>query len=243
MKELVGGSFVDDHEIVDLILSMNSNAVKSYIIRDGPYGKMLANLLNPEVISEILEELSVEDMDKVISQSMDFKFSDLKEHSEDFKKDLAEFCQNAGAKPFNNKLLQVISEVGPDKETLLYKHMATECSRGELIAVAKRSFPSDLVFKMPKGFLKISMQNYPMEKKINLLASLETEQREELMNSFLEEGSNAKEMISMELEAVMEDELQYKRVQSQSSGIWKEFLSLCVKRSDKTRSIEESWSL
>lgn len=224
VRELVGGSFIEDYELVDIILGMDSEMVKDYILGNREYGKILANLVNSEIISKVFEELDEQGIDQVVALSLDFSVEEAMENIEGFKESLRNFCAQGAPKPFNNKLLQVVSEVSPEKESMLYRFMAKDTKRSQIVAVAMRNLPSELVFKLPSAFMKETMQNYPMSKKVELLASLEEEKREFLLNSFTEQGSNAREMVLMELETLESDELQKKRVESNRDELWAQFL-------------------
>lgn len=223
VKELVGGAYIDDNEVVDLILSMDIDSVKDYIER-GKHGAALVNLLNPDVVAGILNELGQDQVNKVVLDSLNFNFSQLKENLEDFKADLRSFA-SSDENPFNSTLMNIVSEVDPDKEGLLYQHLARHAKHSDLIRAAKKSLPSELVFELPAELLKLAMGSYSTNKKVALLASLEDEERTRLMSSFLEPGTNAYEMIKMELEVLQADELRLKRLKNDKDALWKSFLA------------------
>lgn len=224
IKELVGGSVVDDFELVDLLLSMNVDMVKNYILQNKEFGSILCNLINPDLISELLNGLSTEELNEVISNSLSFDLKTMESQFDAFKKDLSAFCQRSMMKPFNYKLLQVVSEVSSEKENLIYRFMSKGASKSDILNVAVKNLPSELVFDLPSNILKVFMQNYPMEKKINLLSCLEDGQQEFLLNSFTAEGSNAREMIEMELNAIKDNDLLYKRIKMNKNTYWGDFV-------------------
>ena len=249
VKELIGASFIDDFELVDIILGMDSEMVKDYILGNRQYGKILANLVNSEIISQVFNELDEDEIDQMVAMSLDFSVQDAIDNLEGFKESLRGFCARGAAKPFNNKLLQVVSDVSPEKEAILYRFMAKDTKRSQIVAAAMRNLPSELVFKLPSAFLKETMQNYPMSKKIGLLVSLTEEKREFLLNSFTEEGSNAREMILMELETLESDELQKKRVEANRDELWTQFVKYvrgAIKNKEglehEVRGIVEEWA-
>lgn len=225
IKELVGGSAISDFELVDIILSMNVDMVRGYIVKNKEYGSFLCNLINPSLISDLLNDLEVDEMNEIITNSLSLDMKKLENNMVKFKKDLSDYCNEAKIKPFNYKLLQVVSDISAEKEAMLYRFIAKNTSRSEIIAAASRNIPSELIYDLPDSCLKVIMQNYPMEKKVNLLSSIDEDKQQRLLNSFTVEGSNAREMIDMELEAIKENELQFKRVQLNKDNIWSEFVS------------------
>lgn len=235
MREVVGGSHFNDYELVDIILGMNKSTIKSYILSGTEFGKALPNLLSTDVFSEILDELTVEEVDTVISGSMNLNLADLASKLDEFKKDLLQYSDQTSFNPFSLKLIQALGEVKADKEVALYKHVINSCKKEDVVEIAKKQFPGALVFDLPVSLLKMVMQNYPMNKKINLLASLEEEKKTLLMESFLEEGSNAKEMIVMELETISNDEVALKRIQNSREEFMAEFISFARKSIESDR--------
>lgn len=223
VKEIVGGSFIDDFELIDLILSMNNDTIKEYVLKDNENSSILMNLLNPEIIAKILDDLSVEEVEQTVSNSLSFDIEKLKE-LDGFKKDLKEFVNDNKTAPFTQKLVDVLQDINADKEELIYQYVSKSVTRGELIKAALANLPGQIVLELPANFIKASMQNYSTEAKVELLLSLEEDKSQKLMETFLEEGSSAKEMIQMEMDNIKTDEIAMKRIEKSKNNIWSKFL-------------------
>lgn len=223
VKEIVGGSFIDDFELIDLILSMNNDTIKEYVLKGNENSSILMNLLNPEIIAKILDDLSVEEVEQTVSNSLNFNIEKLKDLN-DFKKDLKEFVNDHKAAPFTRKLVDVLQDINADKEELIYQYVSKSVPRGELIKAALANLPGQIVLELPPTFIKASMQNYSTEAKVELLLSLEGDKSQKLMDTFLEEGSSAKEMIQMEMDNIKTDEVAMKRIEKSKNNIWSKFL-------------------
>ena len=223
VKEIVGGSFIDDFELIDLILSMNNDTIKEYVLKGNENSSILMNLLNPEIIAKILDDLSVEEVEHTVSNSLSFDIEKLKE-LDGFKKDLKEFVNDHKAAPFTQKLVDVLQDINADKEELIYQYVSKSVPRGELIKAALANLPGQIVLELPPAFIKASMQNYSTEAKVELLLSLEEDKSQKLMETFLEEGSSAKEMIQMEMDNIKTDEIAMKRIEKSKNNIWSKFL-------------------
>ena len=223
VKEIVGGSFIDDFELIDLILSMNNDTIKEYVLKGNENSSILMNLLNPEIIAKILDDLSVEEVEQTVSNSLSFDIEKLKE-LDGFKKDLKEFVNDHKTAPFTQKLVDVLQDINADKEELIYQYVSKSVPRGELIKAALANLPGQIVLELPPAFIKASMQNYSTEAKVELLLSLEEDKSQKLMETFLEEGSSAKEMIQMEMDNIKTDEIAMKRIEKSKNNIWSKFL-------------------
>ena len=57
------------------------------------------------------------------------------------------------ASPFNSKLIKVIKEISPEKETTLYKYLVKDNPVAEILTIAIEKFPSDLLLSLPSDFL------------------------------------------------------------------------------------------
>jgi hypothetical protein len=223
VKEIVGGSFIDDFELIDLILSMNNDTIKEYVLKGNENSSILMNLLNPEIIAKILDDLSVEEVEQTVSNSLSFDIEKLKE-LDGFKKDLKEFVNDHKTAPFTQKLVDVLQDINADKEELIYQYVSKSVPRGELIKAALANLPGQIVLELPPAFIKASMQNYSTEAKVELLLSLEEDKSQKLMETFLDEGSSAKEMIQMEMDNIKTDEIAMKRIEKSKNNIWSKFL-------------------
>ena len=223
VKEIVGGSFIDDFELIDLILSMNNDTIKEYVLKGNENSSILMNLLNPEIIAKILDDLSVEEVEQTVSNSLSFDIEKLKE-LDGFKKDLKEFVNDHKTAPFTQKLVDVLQDINADKEELIYQYVSKSVPRGELIKAALANLPGQIVLELPPAFIKASMQNYSTEAKVELLLSLDENKSQKLMETFLEEGSSAKEMIQMEMDNIKTDEIAMKRIEKSKNNIWSKFL-------------------
>src|SRR5690606_8170863 len=91
-----------------------------------------------------------------------------------------------------------------------------------LVNTAKRCLPGQLIFELPEEVLKAILQDYPMEKKVEFIAILNSEQRRKIMGCY-PKGSNGREMLEMELEVVESDEFRVQRLKRNANAITKDF--------------------
>jgi asparagine synthetase B (glutamine-hydrolysing) len=124
-----------------------------------------------------------------------------------------------------NRMLSILPTVGPDKEKILYQKLVDNGFSEELVKVGLKSFPAELILRLPKDLTKKIMQDYPMAKKVQLLSSLPEQQKEDLMKVFAEKGSASREMLDLEFENIQNDQMIQTRIKTQAGEIWKEYVS------------------
>jgi len=217
VRELVAGSVLEDYELMDILLNMNKSAVKEYILTSNEFGPFLSNCLSSNILAQLMNDLSPKELDKVVSESMSLNQSSLISKLSEFKKDLVMFCDKFKASTFSTKLLGVVSEISTEKETLIYSYLIEQGNGHELKKIAVENIPSALVFDLPEDFVKSTLTDYPLDRKIELLASVDDESREKLLVLVAPANSSAREMIEMEMEILMGDELKLARIKKNSS--------------------------
>ncbi len=224
IRDMIGPSVVNDVELIDLLLTIPIDTASKYIQQRGENSKVLMNLLSPQIISKILDQMDEMEALEVINMGLDFNFSKIKDDFSSFKKNLSEYMKREKRKPFNEKIIQMLPEFNPTKEKILYSYLAKSKMKDEMLHVAKNSYPSELIIELPKDFLKGVMQKYEMNKKVMLLASVEKDIKEYLLSTFADKGSAAREMIDLEFEILKNDKIAQERIANKKDNIWNEFV-------------------
>lgn len=224
VRTMIDPGKVKDIEVIDLVLNLSLDLACKFVVEKPASGKVLMNLLNPHMISKILNRLDEEDANEVIINSMDFDYNEVNDNFASFRQELGDFIGTQKRRPFNNKIIQMVSDFNPLKENLLYSYLAKSGMFDEMFSVAKQFIPFECMKVMPKEMMKEIMQSYPMNKKVQILSVLDEEFREYLLNSFAESGSSARQMIDMEFENLNSDKGSVARLQLQKDSIIKEYV-------------------
>lgn len=225
IKELVAGSPIDDLELLDLILGMNSVSVKEYIVTNKEFGPLLSNLISPKLLAEVMNELDSDEVDNVIGNSIEVKHNDIVDKISNFKTDLKKFCKRFETNPFGKKISEIVSDVSIEKELILYKYLLTNGNIEDVRNAAKKCIPSNLVLKLPAKITKFLLNDYQMKKKVELIAILGDDEREEILDVIAEKGSSVREMLQMELNLVLDDELVLKRLNRRADEIKMDYIN------------------
>lgn len=102
--------------------------------------------------------------------------------------------------------------------------------------MAEEFYPAELVMKLPEGFIKTIMQNYALEKKVELLSVLDEENKAWLMSIIAPDGAKAFDMINLEFENCAEDINFKRKIEEESDQIHKEFIDYIRKQISKDES-------
>lgn len=224
VREMVAGAKVNDYELLDILLNLDMEVAKKFVLTYGKDGGTLINLLTPQMAGRLLDQMDEDQVAHVVKQGLETQVPETEKELKAFKEKLQEFQTNERVQPFNYKIIQMLPDVTPEKEEILYTFLAQNNRRNDIISAAKHNLPSCLIPKLPGHMMKYVMQNYPMEKKVPLLISVDDAWRENMIQSFAEEGSAARDMIDMELDTVKADELQVQRIKRDQTEIWKNFV-------------------
>jgi len=224
-RNIISPSFVKDTELVNLLLSIDLNSACKFV-RDYPFeGKILMNLLNSQFVGKIIDELEEDEAETVIQESLLFDFSQVKDNFEVFKDQLNSFWQKSKSKPFNQKLLQMLPDFNPAKESMVYEFLAKGKMKTEMTRMACENFPSTLIESLPRDIIRSLMQNYPNEKKVQLLYTVDKKLSTKLINAFAEKGSASREILDMEFSNLKSDQLASARIRNGKEEVWREFIS------------------
>ena len=243
MRDLIAPPFIRDFELVNMLLGIDLPSACQFVRENPDDSKILLNLLTPQFVGKILDDLSAHEAEVAIANSLRFDFSQITDDFASFKRTMTIFWSKVKSKPFNQKLLQMLPDFNPSKELMVYEFLAKSKMRDEMAEVASDYFPSELISSLPKELLRNAMQSYPNDKKIQLLFSCGASVRNSLIESFAEEGSASREMVDMEFANLEADDLAKARIKNSKDEIWKEFLNFMrnmIKSNENYRSEVEN---
>jgi hypothetical protein len=225
VRDSIAPQGVSDLELIDLLLSLDQEVAVNFVKLYKNDAAVLLNLLRPKIAAKILDKLEMEESKDLISRSLVFDISAIKDNFAAFKGKLKEFVEKSKRRPFNNKILQMLPSFNPVKEKMLYAVLAQENLVTDMKRAASENFPSELVTKLPSEFLKTLLQKYDQTQRIQLLASLPDDTKQLMLATFAEEGSAAREMINLEFESLANDAVAQSRIKSQKDQLWKDFVN------------------
>ncbi len=224
VRTMIDPGKVKDIELIDLVLSLPLDIACKYVVERAEHGKVLMNLITPAQITKILNKLTEKQASQVISHSLEFDFVGIEDGFSAFKADLKEFLNAQKQRPFNAKIMQMVGDFNPLKESMLYSFLAKSGLVDDMIHIAKNNIPFDCIIRLPKEMVKDFMQAYPMNKRVQFLSVCDEDMKQDYLKMFAEEGSTARQMIDLEFENLNSDKGAAARLSMQKDMIVKEFV-------------------
>ena len=224
LRALLVPSRVKDAGLLNMLMELGASKITKFLEKNESHAGVLMNLLTPSVTGSILTQVSDQKAEAWLSSAAMFDITTIESAAAELKKALSDFKQSLAPSHFNSRLAELILTSPPSKERMLFNSIAKSSGAEEVVRVAQRLFPSELLLDLPGTFLKETLQAYPMAKRLELLLSREESDRSKLLNSFAEEGSTAREMMTMEMESISNDAGRLSNIQGRSEEIWREYV-------------------
>jgi hypothetical protein len=224
VRTMIDPGKIKDIELIDLVIGLPLDLACRYVVEKTESGKVLMNLITPAQITKILNRLPEKDANVVLANSLDFDFVGVQDNFMGFKKDLKDYIALQKQRPFNSKIMQMVGDFNPLKETLLYSFLAKSGMQEEMLKTAKANIPFDCIARLPREIIKDLMQSYPMVKKVQFLSVCDETMKQDFLKAFAEEGSTARQMLNLEFDSLNADKASVSRLQLQKDMVVKEFV-------------------
>lgn len=244
VEEIIVPNKISDPEVADILMKIEPSRAAEFIKEKPILGKFLLNILSTKFISRVFESFNDSELKSIVSGSLslkDIKITDIQ--LSEMKSALEKFKQVKDRLPFVKKLIDLIPMATPGREKILF-HSLSETGDAQIVrSVADEFFPSELLTKLPPGFVKTSMQSYPLSKRVELLSVLPEEEKSWLMEAIAPSGSKAADMIELELEKNSSDISFQKRIQEEGPQMHKEYITYLRKQIKIDKSVTADISI
>jgi hypothetical protein len=237
VEEIIVPDKISDPEIIDILMRIEPENAALFIKKNRELGHILLNVLNNNLISQVFESFDDSELEMAVAGSLQLKDLAISEvQLAAMKKALSKFKQTKEKLPFVKKLLALIPLASPGRETILFHSLAKVGDRKVLYSIAEEYYPAELVMKLPDAFIKGAMQNYALEKRIEILSVLDEENKAWLMAIIAPDGSKAFDMINLEFENCAEDINFKRKIEDEGDQIHKEFIDYIRSEIEKDES-------
>ena len=230
-----------DADVADLLMRITPEKAAEFVQENPDLGKILMNVMNAKFISRILENLDSEYVELALARGMEYKKEEVAGVLEDFKAKLSRYKESKTKIPFIEKIMELIPISMPSRENALFKALAQNVEEVKLVKeVALKYFPAVLVPALPERVLKVALQTYPMDRKVELISSVTEDLREKFVNIFAPTGSKASDVLQLEMEKIESDLGVQRKIKDNPDQIWKEFVDFSRKviSNDKVNALE-----
>ena len=151
--------------------------------------------------------------------------------------------------PFIMRIYELLPTAKAEIEPKLYSTLLKNFSLEEVKNTSIKNLPTSLVNKLPDNVFKQVIALMPLDSQVMFFATHEKEEREEFLNKFAPKGSKTREMIELELNPIIKNEFQLKKLQNDKKDlIVKEYLNFARHLISNTNEVQkevmpilESW--
>lgn len=219
-------SLIEDYETCDLLLGMSSKDAAKFCEEDVELAVVFTNVLSSNVIGEMFKILSPDLVADLIDRSAAFNTDELPELLPALKSKLEQIKTKREKPPFLKRIIEILPSANSDIEPKLYSTLLKHFTADEVKVTALKIFPKKLIPEISDEVFKQVVALMPLDVQVQYFASMENEQRDEVLNKFAPKGSKSREMIDVELITILKNEVMLKRLQNEKrSKLEQEFIS------------------
>jgi hypothetical protein len=224
VSEMIVPPAISDPELVSQILSLSAEEGARFIEENQTYGRVLLNLINPLYSAQILAKIEPNMAEDVLASSIDFKFSDIENDLEGFKKSVSKYKSESESLPFLQKLQEILNNITPEREDIVFRTFGRSGDKIALMKALQSYFPGDLIIDLPEELLKAIFQVYPLQSKVELLLSVDSDKKMKMLSVCAPENSPARELLDLEFSNVESNEKVRQKIEKDKNEIWGEFV-------------------
>jgi DNA-binding transcriptional MerR regulator len=224
VEQIILPNPIVDEEVCDLLLRITPEQGAKLVAQSIQNGAILLNVMSVKFVNQILEKLDDDITRDVIDASLLYRVEDIEESLPNFKKALNSALDNKEAVPFIARVKEIIADINPSREDLLYKALGSTGERSFIIQQAMKKLPASLVFKLPDNCLKTVFSKYPLANRVELLLSLAEETRISVLELIAPAGSKGKEILDLEFASAENNIVIQKKLKTSRSLIFDNFV-------------------
>lgn len=219
-------SLIEDYETCDLLLGMSSKDAAKFCEEDIELAVVFTNVLSSNVIGEMFKIISPDLVADLIDRSATFNTDELPELLPALKVKLEQIKAKREKPPFLKRIIDILPSANSDIEPKLYSTLLKHFTIDEVKVTALKIFPKILVPEISGEVFKQVVALMPMDVQVQYFASMENEQRDDMLNKYAAKGSKSREMIDVELNTILKNEVMHRRLQNEKkSKLEQEFIS------------------
>ncbi len=224
VEQIILPNPIVDSEVCDLLLKLSPEQGANLVRSSLSDGAILMNVMSTKFVNQIMEQLTADITSDLIEKSLEFSMGDLESKMSGFKKSLLAVLDSRTAVPFLNKVKELIVNVNPSREGLLYAALGNSGERNFILQLATKKIPADLVFRLPTNCLKSIFSKYPISDRVEILLSLDETLREEILSAVAPEGSKNRDVLNIEFESAVNNFVLQKKLKTAKNQIFDNFV-------------------
>ena len=229
VQEMIIPNTISDHEMIELLLKVKAEDCAKLAREDSAIGSYLLNVMNTKFVTKLLNELSSDEVQKIIRMGINTTQDQFDQMMDRFKQKLNSSIKTDKISPMIEKIIELIPVTSLSNERTLYSSLVEAGQLKVVIDLAKRNIPFDIVFKMPDQLIKNLIQSYPREKRPEVVFMVE-DGRKDWIKSIIAPNQKSQDMLSLDLEKYTNNPDLNKRITENLTTVQQEFLDHCRKQ-------------
>lgn len=226
MEMMMVPSFIDDYEICDLLLDISADDAARFSKENHELGIIFVNVLSSNIVSEMFKQLPDDTVIELIDSVQGYNKTQILDRMPLLKEKLMEVKAKREKAPFIKRIFELLPTAKAEIEPKLYATLLKNFSLEEVKNASLKVIPGSIANTLPDAIFKQVIALMPIEMQVQFFASMDKEERDDYLNKFASKGSKNREMIDLELNPILKNEMQLKRLQNdRKEALKKEYLS------------------
>lgn len=227
IESMMVPSLIDDYEICDLLLALSAEDAARFCTDHRELGAIFANVLSAKTIGEMFAMMPINVTTDIIERSSMFRKEEVVSMIPLLKEKLIEIKHKRERPPFLARIFEILPNAKIEIEKKLYATLIKHCSWEDVRDAALNTLPGDLISNLPESIYKEVVGQMALESQVQYFAVQDEDDRESKLSLFAPKGAKNREMIEVELSALVNNEIALKRLQTEKrESIEHNFLSL-----------------
>ena len=249
MEALMVPSLIDDYEICDLLLALSAEDASRFCIDHPELGGIFANVLSAKTIGEMFALMPIDITTDIIERSSMFRKEEVIAQMPLLKEKLLEVKFKRERPPFLARIFEILPTAKPEVEKKLYSTLISHCEWEDVKDTALNILPKELVNFMPTKVYKAVVDLMPLDAQVQFFAIQDEEVRAINLDRFAPKGAKSREMLDLEVNALVKNEVGLKRLQGDGMAeiesnflkIARNYICISVEAQLEMRSEVEIW--
>lgn len=192
-------------------------------------GAYLANVLATPQVAQMMTGLPEDIAQQVLAKVPDYNQNDYLQMGSSIREVIKSIRSGRNKKttPFSFKSIDLIRDLGPAKERMLFEAIANTGDSDLLTEAARQLLPAELrFFLLPDNLLKVLLTHTPSAERAELIASQDEESKLRLLKAVGETGKLREILQIFEVSQISKDPIKLKRTQQNKDKYWGQFVAI-----------------
>lgn len=196
-----------------LLIELSPQKAADIAVKQMDLGAILINVMSTDFISEMFKYVDADVLEELTIMGLGFKPTNFQTYVGKLKQCLLEVKAQNEKNSFERKILELLKDLDMTKENRLINALVKRNQFDALYEFSMMTLPSELVFDIPDEILKEALYKFTLTQKVEILASLDNDLRESVLDKISEQGTQGREVLEHEIKTTLENEVQLTKIE------------------------------